>query len=83
MSRKKSKGPFINKILKQKIIEKTLVLPRNSEITSSITNNYYNVHNGRTYVKVLINDDMIGHKLGEFVPTRAVFSFKSKKQKKK
>ena len=41
-----------------------------------------NVHSGRTLVKLTIIDEMIGHKIGEFVPTRERFIFKKKKKKK-
>ncbi|KAI0070249.1 ribosomal protein S19/S15 [Panus rudis PR-1116 ss-1] len=39
------------------------------------------VHNGRTYTPVLVTQDMVGHKLGEFAPTRKKFSYKATKNK--
>jgi ribosomal protein S19 len=41
-----------------------------------------NVHSGKKLVPLTLTDDMIGHKIGEFVPTRAKFEFKKKKKKK-
>ena len=36
----------------------------------------FQIHNGRDYIPVLITQDMVGHKLGEFAPTRKRFSYK-------
>ncbi|KAJ7718204.1 hypothetical protein DFH07DRAFT_860500 [Mycena maculata] len=37
------------------------------------------VHNGKDYIPVMVSQDMVGHKLGEFAPTKKRFVFKSKK----
>jgi small subunit ribosomal protein S19 len=42
----------------------------------------FNVHNGKNLLEVNVTEEMIGHKFGEFVFTRAKFSFKKKKTKK-
>ncbi|KAJ7924409.1 mitochondrial ribosome small subunit component RPS19 [Mycena leptocephala] len=39
----------------------------------------FNVHNGKDYIPVRVTQDMVGHKLGEFAPTKKRFVFKSKK----
>lgn len=77
MGRVKWKGPFINfdRLNKEKLA------PRNLEITSEIVNRTFNVHNGKKVSKLNITSDMVGFKIGEFVPTRAKFEFKKKKKK--
>jgi ribosomal protein S19 len=75
MKRSKWKGPFLKKL---HLSEKLTVLPRNYEVTSKIVGSTFNVHSGRTLVKLNITDEMIGHKIGEFIPTRERFVFKKK-----
>ena len=79
MKRSKWKGPFFKKL---SLTEKLPLLPRDFEITSKMVGITGNVHSGRTLVKLTIIDEMIGHKIGEFVPTRERFIFKKKKKKK-
>ena len=78
MKRSKWKGPFVKKY---DLNERLVVLPRNYEITSKIVGLTCNVHSGRTFVKLIITDEMIGYKVGEFVSTRERFVFKKKKKK--
>jgi small subunit ribosomal protein S19 len=79
MKRSKWKGPFV----KNKANEKKLqLLPRNYEITSQVIGLTCNVHSGKKLVKLNLTDEMIGHKVGEFAPTREKFEFKKKKKKK-
>ena len=79
MKRAKWKGPSIKpKVIQQKL----LILPRNSDITAQIAGLVCHVHSGRKFVKLNLTDEMIGHKVGEFVPTRERFEFKKKKKKK-
>ncbi len=82
MSRSKWKGPSIKASSNFKYFEKTIILPRNFEITSKIINQNFNVHTGKKFLKISITNDMVGHKIGEFVPTRETFIFKKKKKKK-
>jgi small subunit ribosomal protein S19 len=83
MSRSKWKGPFTGK--KQKINTKLkkdiIIISRNSEILPSYLGLSFNIYNGKTYSEITVNDDMIGHKFGEFSFTRAKFIFKKKKKK--
>ena len=79
MKRSKWKGPFIKIIDTKKNLP---VLSRNYEITSSIVGLTCNVHSGNKFITLTLIDEMIGHKIGEFVPTRARFEFKKKKKKK-
>ncbi len=75
MSRSLKKGPYVDERLLAKIkasdgkkIIKTWA--RNSTIAPDMVGHNIAVHNGREHVPVFITEDMVGHKLGEFVPTR-------------
>lgn len=78
MKRSKWKGPLVKP---QDNKKKLPLLPRNHEITFQIVGLTCNVHSGKKFVKLTLNDEMIGHKVGEFVPTREKFEFKKKKKK--
>lgn len=91
MSRSKWKGPFIHlkhlQVLKEekqtkKNKKEFLILTRSSEVVPSLIGITVNVHNGKSYSEILITDNMVGHKFGEFAFTRSRFLFKKKKQKK-
>ena len=78
MPRSLKKGPFIDLSL-QKAIDKAIVenskkpiktWSRRSMISPSMVGLTISVHNGRQHVPVFINEDMVGHKLGEFAITR-------------
>ena len=78
MKRSKWKGPF----LKTKIFNnKRQILSRNTTITSLFVGETVWCHNGKSLVKLDIEPLMLGHKVGEFAPTRAAFSFKKKRNK--
>jgi small subunit ribosomal protein S19 len=85
MSRAKWKGPYVNKTshFKNSELYRTPALPRSFEITSKIVGSTFNVYTGQKFIAISITDDMIGHKIGEFCPTREKFVFKKKKKKKK
>ena len=78
MSRSLKKGPFIDLHLLKKIevaVEKNDRKPvktwsRRSMILPQMVGLTIAVHNGRQHVPVLVNEDMVGHKLGEFSATR-------------
>ncbi len=78
MKRAKWKGPFINKIKNNQNTFK--VLPRNYEITAQVVGLTCNVYSGKKLVKLSLTDEMIGHKAGEFSPTREKFVYKKKKK---
>lgn len=80
MKRSKWKGPFIKKV-NDKV--KLPLFSRNYEITSHVIGLTCNVHSGKKFVTLTLTDEMIGHKIGEFVPTREKFEFKKKKRKNK
>ena len=77
MSRSLKKGPYIDHNLLEKIQklesgERTIVKTwaRNSTVTPEMVGFSIGIHNGREHLPVLISEDMVGHKLGEFAPTR-------------
>lgn len=88
MSRSSKKGPFIDAKLLAKTIKakdsgnrkaiKTWA--RNSTISPEMVGMNYEVHNGKWFNAVFVTESMVGHKLGEFSPTRK-FSGHSKKGK--
>lgn len=77
MSRSLKKGPHINEKLAKKIAklstgDKTVVKTwaRNSSITPEMVGFSIGIHNGKEHITTLIGEEMVGHKLGEFAPTR-------------
>ena len=77
MSRSLKKGPYIderllNKLKNRKAGDKTVVKTwsRASTISPEMVGFTIGVHNGREHIPVFITEDMVGHKLGEFSPTR-------------
>lgn len=79
MKRSKWKGPLIRP---KDFKKKSLILPRNYTVISQVVGLVCNVHSGKKFVKLSLTEEMIGHKVGEFVPTRERFEFKKKKKKK-
>ena len=77
MSRSLKKGPFVDVKLARKIAslsadDRTVVKTwaRASTVTPEMDSRTVAVHNGRVHVPVFISENMVGHKLGEFAPTR-------------
>ena len=78
MSRSVKKGPYIQEALLKRVEEmnktgKKVVLKtwsRSSTIYPDFVGHTIAVHDGRKHVPVYITEDMVGHKLGEFAPTR-------------
>lgn len=78
MSRSSKKGPFIDKNLIRKVLtqktsgkkEPIKTWARDSQIPPEFVGYTFLVHNGRTFISVFINEDMVGYRLGEFSPTR-------------
>lgn len=78
MSRSSKKGPYVDAKV-QKKVEKTLstasrepikTWARDCTITPEFVGLTFLVHNGKAHLKVYVTEDMVGHKLGEFSPTR-------------
>ena len=78
MARSLKKGPFADESLLKKVRalnesgEKTVIKTwsRRSTIFPMMVGHTIAVHDGRKHVPVYVTEDMVGHKLGEFVPTR-------------
>lgn len=77
MSRSLKKGPYVDFKLQKKISalgpdDRTVIKTwaRNSTVSPEFVGRTIAVHNGRMHVPVLITENMVGHKLGEFSPTR-------------
>ncbi len=77
MSRSLKKGPFVDPKLAKKIAalgneDRTIIKTwaRSSTIAPEFVGYTVAVHNGRVHVPVFITENMVGHKLGEFSPTR-------------
>jgi small subunit ribosomal protein S19 len=79
MSRSLKKGPFVDLRLYQKVQKQQQETGRSDPIKTwaracTIVPEFvgvtFMVHNGKAHLKVLITEDMVGHKLGEFAPTR-------------
>lgn len=77
MSRSLKKGPFIDFKLAKKIAalkpeDRTIVKTwaRSSTIAPEFVGHTIAIHNGKVHVPVFITENMVGHKLGEFAPTR-------------
>ncbi len=78
MSRSSKKGPYVDpklffKVQKQSEggrAEPIKTWARRCTIVPEFINVTFMVHDGRKHVKVLVTEDMVGHKLGEFAPTR-------------
>jgi small subunit ribosomal protein S19 len=78
MSRSSKKGPFVNEKLFAKVMKlnenraKQVIKTwaRACTIIPEFVGHTFEVHNGNKFLKVFVQEDMVGHKLGEFSPTR-------------
>ncbi len=81
MARSIKKGPFVDEHLRRKVEalnetrEKRVLKTwsRRSTITPEMVGHTIAVHNGRKFIPVFVTENMVGHKLGEFSPTRTFF----------
>ena len=81
MARSVKKGPFVDEHLRRKIEtmnnarEKRVLKTwsRRSMVTPDMVGHTIAVHNGRKFIPVFITENMVGHKLGEFAPTRTFY----------
>jgi small subunit ribosomal protein S19 len=87
MARSIKKGPFVDGHLSQKVAkvqssgkkEVIKTWSRRSTILPDFVGMAFAVHNGNKFIPVLVTDNMIGHKLGEFAPTRTFNGHPDKK----
>lgn len=78
MSRSLKKGPYIDenllkKVMKQKETNDNKVIKtwsRDCQIAPEFVGHKFAVHNGKKFIEILVSEAMIGHRLGEFSPTR-------------
>ena len=78
MSRSLKKGPYVDEKLQRKVAamesggRKTVIntWARAATITPEMVGHTLGVHNGKMHVPVFVSEAMVGHKLGEFAPTR-------------
>jgi small subunit ribosomal protein S19 len=89
MSRSQKKGPFVDEKLFRKVQkavesgnrEPIKTWARASTVVPEMIGLTFMVHNGRAHIKVLITEDMVGHKLGEFAATRTFRGHSGSKKK--
>lgn len=91
MSRSSKKGPYVDDKLMKKV-EKAKrendrkgikTWARASSITPEMVGLTFEVHNGKKHISVFVSESMVGHKLGEFAPTRTFRAHAKKKGEKK
>ena len=78
MARSSKKGPYVDPKLLKKVLsqkesgQKSAIKTwsRDCQIPPDFVNHTFAVHNGRTFINVFISELMVGHRLGEFAPTR-------------
>ncbi len=78
MARSLKKGPFVDHFLMNQILKLTAekkkkpikTYSRRSMIVPEMVGMTFEVHNGKKFISVFVSENMVGHKLGEFSPTR-------------
>ena len=78
MARSLKKGPYVDERLFERVMrleqtgrkEPLKTWSRRCDIVPEFVGHTFMVHNGKVFVKVYVTEDMVGHKLGEFSPTR-------------
>ena len=78
MARSQKKGPYVDEKLFRKVLvakERSLTEPirtwsRRCTIVPEFVGHRFEIHNGKVFYPLLVTEEMVGHKLGEFSPTR-------------
>ena len=91
MSRSLKKGPYVDERLYEKVEkaeeggnrEAIKTWARACTIVPEFVGRNFAIHNGKTFIKLYVTEDMVGHKLGEFAPTRIFRSHGGKAKGKK
>ena len=84
MARSVWKGPFVDASVLQHSFDKRInIWSRRSVIIPQFINQQVYIYNGKTFVSLLVTEDMVGHKFGEFAITRKRAFYKKKVKKKK
>ena len=88
MSRSLKKGPYLDEKLMKKISGKTAsesgvikTWARRSQISPEMVGFTFGVHNGKSHIDVFVTEEMVGHRLGEFSPTKKFYRHGGKVQK--
>lgn len=88
MSRSLKKGPYVDAKLLKKLIDKKPATAgviktwaRASQISPEMIGFTFGVHNGKQHIEVLVSEEMVGHRLGEFSPTKKFVRHGGKMQK--
>ena len=90
MTRSISKGPFVDSHLQSKVDDMNKrqdrkvikTWSRRSTVTPDMVGHTLAVHNGKKFIPVYLTENMVGHKLGEFAPTRLFRGHTNKSEKK-
>jgi small subunit ribosomal protein S19 len=90
MSRSLKKGPYVDRVLYEKVLklrESSSSVPlktwsRSCTIVPEFVGQNFEVHNGKMFIRVYVTEDMVGHKLGEFSPTRTFRAHTAREVKK-
>lgn len=91
MPRSIRKGPFVDHHLMDKVVKmndsgaKRVIKTwsRRSTILPEFVGHTFAVHNGRKFIPVFVTENMVGHKLGEFSPTRTYYGHMADKKSKR
>lgn len=78
MGRSLRKGPFVDHHLKDRVLKQTRdgskrsikTWSRRSMVIPEMVGHTFEVHNGKKFISVFVTENMVGHRLGEFSPTR-------------
>lgn len=89
MARSLKKGPFVDPKLEKKVVainsggKKTAIKTwsRRSMVTPEFVGHTFAVHNGNKFIPVYVTENMVGHRLGEFAPTRTFRGHSGNKDK--
>ena len=88
MSRSLKKGPFVDAKLLKKVIDKKPATAgviktwaRRSQISPEMIGFSFGVHNGKQHIEITVSEEMVGHRLGEFSPTKKFVRHGGKMQK--
>lgn len=90
MPRSLKKGPFVDQKLMRKVLaaqetrsnQVIKTWSRRSTVIPEMVGTTFAVHNGRKFVPVFVSENMVGHKLGEFSPTRTFYGHAGDKKTK-
>ncbi len=87
MTRSIKKGPYVDEKLLKKVMNRKpedgaiKTWARSSQISPEMVGFTFGVHNGKEHLSVFVTEDMVGHRLGEFSPTKKFYRHGGKMQK--